>query len=259
MQCRPHYFEGAPWWCPPVFCSAPSARARLRAAAGWCSRAGACRKLCRAPVAPVQLAVNKLPARWCGPTAHRSHGQWRRGGHVPRGPGRPRSAYLMQVDGSPSVLHSCHRVWWLMWLPPCRRTGVDPAEAARATWGWQHGSWPVSMSNSASDAVSRAGARMTAWCSGPPSAPTELGKNDGEECRRPGRRGGTRASGHEGPPRAHGEDGCAGIAARPVLRGRDPPVRMRCTRCRWYAVSVYWESRWACRRWCGEEVKASWG
>jgi hypothetical protein len=144
----------------------------------------------------------------------------------------------MQVDGSPSVLHSCHRVWWLMWLPPCRRTGVDPAEAARATWGWQHGSWPVSMSNTASDAVSRAGARMTAWCSGPPSAPTELGKNDGEECRRrPGRRGDTRASGHEGPPRAHGEDGCAGIAARPVLRGRDPPVRMRrtrrrCTRCR---------------------------
>ena len=93
------------------------------------------------------------------------------------------------------------------------------------------------MSNTASDAVSRAGARMTAWCSGPPSAPTELGKNDGEECRRPGRRGDTRASGHEGPPRAHGEDGCAGIAARPVLRGRDPPVRMRrtrrrCTRCR---------------------------
>ena len=58
----------------------------------------------------------------------------------------------MQVDGSPSVLHSCHRVWWLMWLPPCRRTGVDPAESARATWGWQHGSWPVSMSNTASDA-----------------------------------------------------------------------------------------------------------
>ena len=94
------------------------------------------------------------------------------------------------------------------------------------------------MSNTASDAVSRAGARMTAWCSGPPSSPTELGKNDGEECRRPGRRGDTRASGHEGPPRAHGEDGCAGIAARPVLRGRDPPVRMRCTRCRCPGVGV---------------------
>ena len=152
---------------------------------------------------------------------------------MPRAPGRrERSAYFNAVRGSPSVLHSCHRVWWLMWLPPCWRTGVDPAEAARATWGCQHGSWPVSMSNTASDAVSRAGARMTAWCSGPPSAPTELGKNDGEECRRPGRRGDTRASGHEGPPRAHGEDGCAGIAARPVLRGRDPPVRMRCTQCR---------------------------